>query len=120
MADTLKDLFERQKVLRDEQARVRDFLYQNNGGLKPEPERLASRKVYLEWYTYENKYAYMPDNERTQAVEAKRRRLMLAEEEANEAYQVACLGGDAGEAYQRVLDEIKQIDADIIKIVSRR
>ena len=119
MSDDLKDLFERKKVLMAEQERVQAFLYYNKGGLKPEPERLAYQDVYLKWYNNEQKLLYTASWDKP-AVQAERDRLRKAEEEAKEVYNVACLGGDAGKAYQLVLDEIKQIDANIDKILSRR
>jgi hypothetical protein len=119
MTDKLMDLFERQKVLRLEQRGVLDSLYYSGGGLKPEPARLAYQEVYLRWYNNEQKLLHTASWDNP-AVQAERRQLRLAEEEAKEVYNVACLGGDAGKAYQLVLDEIKQIDVEIDKNLSRR
>jgi hypothetical protein len=112
MPDDLKALLERRTALWDEQKRVRDSLYYSGRGLNPEPARLAYQKVYLEWYNNEQMLLHTMSWDK-QSVQGERDRLRKAEEEAKEVYNVACLGGDAGKAYQLVLDELKQIDAEI-------
>ena len=119
MTDKLMDLFEKKRLLRLEQARVRDSLYYSGGGLKPEPARLAYQEVYLKWYNNEQKLLHTASWDNP-AVQGERSQLRLAEEEAKEVYNVACLGEDAGKAYQLVLDEIKQLDVEIDKIRSQR
>jgi hypothetical protein len=119
MTDKVTGLFERQKVLRAKQRDVLDSLYYSGGGLKPEPARLAYQEVYLKWYNNEQECLHTR-SWGLSAVDAERSQLLLAAEEAKEVYNVACLGEDAGKAYQLVLDEIKQLDVEIDKILSQR
>jgi hypothetical protein len=118
MSDKLKALLERRTALWDEQKRVRDSLYYSGGGLKPDIEMRAYQEVYRKWYDNEQMLLHTMSWDK-QSVQGERDRLRKAEEEAKEVYNVACLGGDAGKAYQLVLDELKQINAEIDKILSR-
>lgn len=119
MSDKLTDLFEKKRLLRLQQKGVLDSLYYSGGGLKPEPARLAYQEVYLKWYNNEQMLLHTASWDKP-AVQAERDRLRKAEDAAKDVYNVACLGEDAGKAYQLVLDEIKQIDVEIDKILSRR
>lgn len=119
MTDKLIDLLERQKVLNAKRRNVLDSLYDSGGGLKPELARLAYQEVYLKWYNNEQECLHTASWDNP-AVQGKRRQFLLAAEEAKEVYNVACLGEDAGKAYQLVLDEIKQLDMEIDKILSQR
>jgi hypothetical protein len=119
MTDKLMDLFERQNVLRAKQRDVLDSLYYSGGGLKPESARLAYQEVYLKWYNNEQKLLHTASWDNP-ALQGERSQLLLASEAAKEVYNVACLGEDAGKAYQLVLDEIKQLDVEIDKILSQR
>ena len=123
MADKLKlaqaeldPLLARRTDLWGEQKRVQAFLYYNKDAIKPaEPARLAYQEVYLEWYNNEQMLLRTASWDKP-AVQAERDRLRKAEEEAKEAYNVACLGEDAGKAYRLVLDELKQIDVEMEKV----
>ena len=110
----LDPLLARRTALWGEQERVQAFLYYN--AIKPaEPERDAFNKASHAWFEFvqasiRNASWELPE------VAAERDRLRKAEEEAKEAYNVACLGEDAGKAYRLVLDELKQIDVEMEKV----
>lgn len=110
----MAELFDRLSVLVKEKTRVREFLFLNNDCLKPEDARLRYGSVYRAWYNNELAYTRLPDHLRTPDVEKTRDRFREAEQDALDEFHVACLEKSAGDAYRRVLDEIKTVNAMIL------
>jgi hypothetical protein len=118
MADKLKlePLIARRTALWGEQEGFKAYLYYKKGPIKPaESERDAFNKASRAWFEFvqasiRNASWELPE------VAAERDRLVLEESKAQVAYDIARLGEDAGKAYQLVLDELKQIGAEMDKI----